>query len=306
MGTFLQQVINGLTIGAIYSLIALGYNLIYGIANVLSFAHGALVMVGSYSMLSALIYLGFSYPLAIFCGLGSAVVVGYFVERLTIRPVIARGGTWGVIISTIGAALFIQFTVRRFTRGRPEPFPVPFEPFYVDLPWGARVSSMQLALMASGLILLALLWVIIYRTKLGTAIRAIAQSPDISSCLGMNRMRIQFYTFTIASLIAGASGILYSVYYGATYVFMGLTLGLKGLVVMKVAGIGHLPGCVATGIMLGLIEVMVVGYGDSTYRDFVGYSWLILVFMIKPQGMFGARGRATFEIGASAAVRPMN
>ena len=302
----MQQVVNGLAIGAIYSIVALGYNLIYGVANILSFAHGALVVVGSFGMLGAYLLLGLPYPIAIVGGVLAAVIVGYVVEVTAVRPVIKRGGTWGVMISTLGAALFIEFSIRAVTRGRPMPFPVPFEPVHLVLPFGVQVTLMQLVLVGAGALLLLALWLIVYRTKLGTAIQAIAQSPDIASCLGINRFQIQVITFAIASAAAGLAGVLYSIYYGQAFAFMGITLGLKGLVVMKVAGIGHLPGCVATGLMLGLIETMVIGYGESTYRDLVGYGCLLLVFIVKPQGLFGEYGRARFESGASLAVKPMD
>ncbi|MCE2482863.1 MAG: branched-chain amino acid ABC transporter permease [Alphaproteobacteria bacterium] len=285
---------------------ALGYNLIYGVANILSFAHGALVVVGSFGMLAAYLLLGLPYPLAMAAGVLAAVLVGYLVEITAVRPVIRRGGTWGVMISTLGAALFIEFGIRSLTRGRPMPFPVPFEPVHIDLPLGAQVTLMQLVLVGAGAALLLALWLAVYRTRLGTAIQAIAQSPEIASCLGIDRFRIQFFTFAMASAAAGIAGVLYSIYYGQAFAFMGITLGLKGLVVMKVAGIGHLPGCVATGLMLGLIETMVIGYGESTYRDLVGYGWLLLVFMLKPQGLFGERGRARFESGAALAVKPLD
>ena len=295
MHTFLQQLVNGLTIGSVYALIALGYNLIFGVLNVLSFAHGALVMVGSYSMFFLLTLVGVNFYLAILAGIACATMMGLVVERIAVRPILPRS-EWGVIVATIGAGLFIQFMVRRFTSGRPESFPVPFEPTYYTLWWGIQVSDMQFLLMMSGLALMILLVLLVYRTKFGFAMRAVAQSPDIASTLGINRFRIGILTFAIASAVAGASGILYSIHYNVTDVFMGVTLGLKGMVIVIVAGVGNLPGCLVVGLLLATIEVMVVGYWQSTLRDFVGYAALVLILLVRPGGLFGEHGRADYGV----------
>jgi branched-chain amino acid transport system permease protein len=300
VGLFLQQLINGLTIGCLYALVALGYNLIVGVLNVLSFAQGAVIMIGSYSMLFAVTVLQLNYYLAIAFGIVSAGVVGLAVERVAVRPVKVRRGPdlqWGVIVSTIGASIFIESAVRRVTSGRPEPFPVPLNVLYIKLPWDARISSLQLVLMTAALLLVVSLVTFIYRTKFGKAIRAVAQSPQIASSVGINTTRVAAITFGIASALGGAVGILYSIYYGAIYVFMGSTiLGLKGLVVMNVAGIGNVPGCLVVGVMIGILEVMTVGYVSSTYRDFIAYGFLVLILLVRPEGLFGERGRVEFSV----------
>ena len=155
---------------------------------------------------------------------------------------------------------------------------------------------MQLLLMMSGLALMILLVLLVYRTKFGFAMRAVAQSPDIASTLGINRFRIGILTFAIASAVAGASGILYSIHYNVTDVFMGVTLGLKGMVIVIVAGVGNLPGCLVVGLLLATIEVMVVGYWQSTLRDFVGYAALVLILLVRPGGLFGEHGRADYGV----------
>jgi branched-chain amino acid transport system permease protein len=300
MGLFLQQLINGLTIGCLYALVALGYNLIVGVLNVLSFAHGAVIMIGSYGTLFGLMVLHLDYYSAIAFGILAATLVGLAVERVAVRPIkVSRGRDlqWGVIVATIGATIFIENAVRRVTTGRPEPFPVPFSPVYVYLPWGARVSSLQLIVMAAAFLLAGALFAIVYWTKLGRAIRAVAQSPRVASSVGINTTRVSVVTFGIASALGGAVGILYSIYYGAAYVFMGSTiLGLKGLVVMNVAGIGNVPGCLVVGVMIGVLEVMVVGYVSSTLRDFIAYGCLVLILLIRPEGLFGERGRVEFSV----------
>ena len=300
METFAKQIVNGITIGSLYGLVAMGYNLIFGVLNVLSFAQGAIIMIGAYSMIFAIAFLSLNYVLAITFGVLTAGLTGLMVERVSVRPIKVRRGKdlqWGVIIATIGMVIFLEALVRRFTSGRPESFPVPFETVYYQLPLGVRITSLQLTLMGASLSLLAVLMLLIYRTKFGQAVRAVAQSQRFAHSVGINTQRITVLTFGLASAIGGAVGILYSIHYKAVYVYMGSTvLGLKGLVVIIVAGVGNLPGCVAMGLILGILEVISVGYISSSYRDFIAYGILLIVLFARPSGLFGERGKIDFTV----------
>lgn len=300
METFVKQIVNGITIGSLYALVAMGYNLIFGVLSVLSFAQGAIIMIGAYAMIFAISVLSLSYPLAIAFGVLTAGATGLMVERVSVRPIKVRRGKdmqWGVIIATIGMVIFLEALVRRFTSGRPESFPVPFETVYFQLPLDVRITSLQLILMTASLALLAVLMLLIYRTKYGQAVRAIAQSQRFAHCVGIDTQRITVLTFGLASAIGGATGILYSIHYKAVYVYMGSTvLGLKGLVVIIVAGVGNLPGCVAMGLVLGILEVMSVGYISSSYRDFIAYGILLIMLFVRPSGLFGERGKVEYTV----------
>jgi len=297
---FVKQLLNGVTIGSMYALVAIGYNLIFGVLNVLSFAQGALIMLGAYGVLFALRDLGLSYSFAIVFGIAVAMLAGLLVERVSVRPIKVRRGKdlqWGVIIATIGMVLFLEGIVFRYTSGKPESFPAPFEPHVFVLPLGVLLSSLQFSLFSILLALVAALVFLLYRTKLGLAIRAIAQSTRFAHSVGINTQRVVVITFALASALGGAVGILYSVYYGAVYVFMGSAiLGLKGLLVIIIAGVGNIPGCLIAGMILGMLEVMAVGYISSAFRDFVAYGALILILLFKPSGIFGERGKVEYEV----------
>ena len=202
METFVKQIVNGITIGSLYALVAMGYNLIFGVLSVLSFAQGAIIMIGAYAMIFAISVLTLSYPLAIAFGVLTAGATGLMVERVSVRPIKVRRGKdmqWGVIIATIGMVIFLEALVRRFTSGRPESFPVPFETVYFQLPLDVRITSLQLILMTASLALLAVLMLLIYRTKYGQAVRAIAQSQRFAHCVGIDTQRITVLTFGLAS-----------------------------------------------------------------------------------------------------------
>jgi branched-subunit amino acid ABC-type transport system permease component len=250
-------------------------------------------MLGAYAMLLALAVLDLGYLPAVAFGILAAVAAGLAVERCAVRPVKSE---WGVAIATIGAGLFIQYAVRRVTLGRPEAFPVPFEPVVLALGGGARVSAIQLALMAAGLALMAALLLLVYRTRLGFAIRAVAQSPPVAATLGIDLRAVAVKTFAIASGVAGAVGILHATYYQSVWVFGGIALGLKGMVVIVVAGVGNIAGCVAIGVLLGVLEVMSVGYLRSELRDFVAYTALLLILILRPGGVFGEHAKVEFKV----------
>lgn len=297
MEAFIQQLINGLSLGAIYALIALGYNLIFGVMNILTLAHGTVVMMGAYTMLIAYDILGIGYVPAIILGVGIATLIGLLIERVTVRPI--RDNPWAVIISTFGAAIVIEHVMRQYKGipAYPVPFPVPFEPAYIYLFGDARVEVLQLIILGVGLLLMLGMIVFIYRTKLGMAIRAVAQSPQISETLGINLGRTAVISFAIASAVGGAVGVLYATYYQTIYVHVGSQfLGLKGLVIVIVAGAGNIPGSLMVGLLLGALEAFTIGYIASEVRDLVAYSALLLVLVFRPSGLFGEQARVEFKV----------
>ena len=297
MEAFIQQLVNGLSLGAIYALIALGYNLIFGVMNVLTFAHGTVVMIGAYTVLIAHDKMGIDFTVAVGIGLVVATLTGLLVERIAIRPI--RDNPWAVIIATFGAAIVIEHAMRQYKDipARPMPFPTPFEHSYIYLFEGARVSLLQLGIFAIGLTLMVALMVFIYRTKMGMAIRAVAQSPHIAETMGIDLRKIAVVSFAIASSVGGAVGILYAIYYQSIYIHVGSQfLGLKGLVIVIVAGAGNIPGSLVTGLLLGVLEALTIGYIGSEVRDLVGYSTLFLVLIFRPSGLFGEQARVEFKV----------
>ena len=297
MEEFVQQLVNGLSLGAIYALIALGYNLIFGVMNVLTFAHGTVVMIGAYTVLIAHEKVGIDYTVAIALGVVLATLTGLLVERTTVRPI--RDNPWAVIIATFGAAIVIEHAMRQYKAipARPIPFPSPLEHDYIYLFEGARVSALQLGIFGIGLVLMVGLIGFIYRTKLGMAVRAVAQTPDIAETMGISLRKIAIVSFAIASAVGGAVGILYAIYYQAIYVHVGSQfLGLKGLVIVIVAGAGNIPGSLVTGLLLGVLEAFTIGYIASEVRDLVAYSALLLVLIFRPSGLFGEQAQVEFKV----------
>jgi branched-subunit amino acid ABC-type transport system permease component len=297
MEAFIQQLINGLSLGAIYALIALGYNLIFGVMNILTFAHGTVVMIGAYTVLIAHEKLGIDFAVAVVLGLAVATLTGLLVERVAVRPI--RNNPWAVIIATFGMAIVIEHAMRQYKDipARPVPFPSPFEHTYFYLFEGARVSLLQLGIFSIGLVLMIGLLLLIYRTKMGMAIRAVAQSPLIAETMGINLRKVAIYSFAIASVVGGAVGILYAIYYQSIYIHVGSQfLGLKGLVIVIVAGAGNIPGSLITGLMLGVLEALTIGYIGSEVRDLVAYSTLFLVLIFRPSGLFGEQARVEFKV----------
>ncbi len=297
MEAFIQQLVNGLSLGAIYALIALGYNLIFGVMNILTFAHGTVVMIGAYTVLIAHQKVGINYTVAIALGVVMATLTGLLVERTTVRPI--RDNPWAVIIATFGAAIVIEHAMRQYKGipARPVPFPSPIEQKYYYLFEGARVSELQLVILTTGLVLMVALIAFIYRTKLGMAVRAVAQSPHIAETMGINLRKIAVVSFAIASSVGGVVGILYAIYYQSIYIHVGSQfLGLKGLVIVIVAGAGNIPGSLVTGLLLGTLEALTIGYIGSEVRDLVAYSALLLVLIFRPSGLFGEQARVEFKV----------
>jgi branched-chain amino acid transport system permease protein len=285
----LEQLAIGMASGAIYAIVAIGFNLVFGVLNVLNMAMGATMMVGSYGLLLGL-YLGISnFWLAMIVGIFVALATGLTVERVAVRPL--KENWWNIKVATIGFALFLENLVTRLTDGRPTPYPRPFDIKYYSIFGLFELSNVQLFLVGFSVLLLLLMVVFLYRTTMGKAVRVIAQNRDLAQCLGIDVRRITVVTFGISAVLAGIAGMLNSIAFASTYPFVGQQLGLKAVVVLIVAGIGNMRGCLYVGVGLGILESLAVGFGQSTYRDFIAYGGMILVLLARPHGLFGEEAR---------------
>ena len=289
-----EQVLVGASTGAIYAIVAMGFNLVFGTMNVLNLAHGATMMIGSYGLLLAY-YLGLqNFWLAAIVGIALAMVTGLLVERLTVRPL--RGNWWNTKVATLGAALFLENLVTVITEGHPKNVPRPFEPTYYALIGELEVSDTQVVLICLSVGVMLGMVLFLRWTGPGKAIRVVAQSPDIANCIGIDVNRIIVLGFAVSGSLAGVAGILNAMTFGSTFPFVGVALGLKGIVVLIVAGIGNMRGCLYVGVILGVIETMAVGLGGSTYRDLIAYAAMVMILLIRPHGLFGEEGRITREV----------
>ena len=291
MTTFFQQLVNGISLGSIYALIALGYTMVYGVLRLINFAHGDVYMVGA--------YVGYylsrklkgaepSLPGALVVMLGAMLacaVLGVIIERFAYRPV-RRAARLTLLITAIGVSLFIENGAQLVFGPDPKFFPslAPRADFRVG---GVRLTSEQLTVIALSFLLMVLLRFFIMKTRTGKAMRAVSFNLDTAKLMGISTDRIIAITFGLGSALAAAAGVLIGMQIPKIDPLMGINYGLKAFVAAVLGGIGNVPGAVLGGLLIGTSEVMVVGYLSSTYRDAIAFGILILVLLLRPQGILG-------------------
>jgi branched-chain amino acid transport system permease protein len=298
MDTFVQQMINGLTIGSIYALIALGYTMVYGILRLINFAHGDIYMVGAYAGFILATYVFKSEPsivnfiLVLFGSMIIAAVIGMAIERFAYRPV-RKYSRMTTLITAIGMSLFIEYLFVFIFTGTPKSFPTLLESSNITLFGNATISTSQILIFAVSIALMLLLQWIIFRTKIGKAMRAVSFNLNSAKLMGINTNLVIAFTFALGSALAAAGGVLVAQYNPKIEPLMGLITGLKAFVAAVLGGIGNIPGAVLGGLLIGAAETLVVGYGGyvgipSTYRDAVAFAILILVLLVRPSGLLGS------------------
>ncbi len=298
MTEFIQQVFNGLSLGSIYALIALGYTMIYGILRFINFAHGDVFMIGAFSGY----YLGIVFAFATVSGiasLGMAFVIllgamivcgllGFTVEKLVYKP-LRKSPKLTILITAIGVSLFLEYGGQLVFGADPKSFPSLLENKPVINISGAIIGSNPLVVLLTAGILMLVLRVIVMKTKIGTAMRAVSFNPTAASLMGININAVISFTFIIGSSLAGAAGILYGLNYPSIDPLMGILPGLKAFVAAVLGGIGNIPGAALGGMIIGLLETFVTGYISPTYRDAIAFGILILILLFKPTGILGKK-----------------
>jgi branched-chain amino acid transport system permease protein len=285
-----QQLINGLSLGSVYALIALGYTMVYGVLRFINFAHSDVFMVGAF----AGFYLSRWVPkesllggLAVMAGaMLVCALLGIAIERLAYRPVRARSKL-AVLITAIGVSLLLENVGQYVFGAAPKAFPSLFQIRTFSFGGGLILSSTQLAVFAVTLALLAALQFTVRRTKIGIAMRAVAYNPQAASLLGINIDVVISFTFGLGSALAAAGGILYALNYQSIDPMMGVLPGLKAFVAAVLGGIGSIPGAALGGVLLGVIETFVNGSRFSTYTDAIAFAILILLLLFRPAGLLG-------------------
>lgn len=298
MTEFIQQLINGLSLGSIYALIALGYTMIYGILRFINFAHGDVFMVGAFSGYYLAIIFGFSTSsgltsilLAIailLCSMVICAVLGFTIEKLAYKPLRASPKLT-ILITAIGVSLFLEYTGQLVFGADPKSFPTLVENKPVLTLGGAVIFSNPLVVLITAIILMIILRIIVLKTKMGTAMRAVSFNMTAASLMGININRIISFTFIIGSSLAAAAGILFGLNYPKIDPLIGILYGLKAFVAAVLGGIGNIAGAVFGGMIIGLAETFVSGYISSTYRDAIAFGILILILLIKPTGLMGKK-----------------
>jgi branched-chain amino acid transport system permease protein len=290
MAEFLQQLLNGLSLGAIYALIALGYTMVYGVLRFINFAHSDVFMVGAF----AGYYLSSRLPresvvggLAVMAGaMLVCAALGVFIERFAYRPLRSRSKLT-VLITAIGVSLLLE-NVGQFVFGaNPKAFPKLFPVSTIQLQGGLVLSSNQIIVLLVTLLLLGGLQFIVRHTRMGTAMRAVSFNPQAASLVGINNDVIISFTFALGSALAAAGGILYALNYPTIDPLMGILPGLKAFVAAVLGGIGSIPGAALGGLLLGVIEAFVNGSQYSRYTDAIAFGILILILLFRPAGILG-------------------
>ena len=303
---FLQQLINGLSLGAIYALIALGYTMVYGVLRFINFAHGDVFMVGAFAglyvapVVMKLSNNGPSWPgafLVIAIAMAVCAILGIIIEKLAYRPLRDRPRLT-VLITAIGVSLFLENFGQYAFGVDPQSFPDLIGDHAITIPaffgplTDLTIMVSQVLVFAVTLFLLIALRFIVTKTKLGTAMRALSVNPVATSLMGVNNDVVISFTFGLGSALAGAAGILISIQQPSIDPLMGLQPGIKAFVAAVLGGIGNIPGAALGGVLLGIIETLVVGYSDRLrippgYRDAVAFLLLILILLFKPNGLLG-------------------
>lgn len=300
MDIFLQQIINGLVLGSIYALVALGYTMVYGILGLINFAHGDIVMVGALVALTvthALAGSGLPAPLILLLATAAAMLVcvslGLVIERVAYRP-LRRAPRLAPLITAIGISILLQYSAALIWGKQYISMPELIKPGQIAI-GGAQFTQLQgfIFLLACA-VMAGLLW-FIKASRMGRAMRATEQNPDVAELMGVDTNRIISFTFLLGSALGAVAGIMVVLYYGLGHYFMGFMLGMKAFTAAVLGGIGNVAGAMLGGMLLGIIESLAAGYiGDltggvlgSNYRDIFAFLVLILVLVLKPSGLMG-------------------
>ncbi len=291
----IQHLINGISLGSIYALIALGYTLVFGILQFINFAHGDVFMMGAFMGYFVSRWMGFAESPSLFALIFSLVVsmlgcaaLGFVIERLAYRP-LRKAPRINVLITAVGVSLFLEFSGQLGFGSDPKFFP---QIFQVTSNWeiGAlKINPLQITVLVISLTLMGILNYVIFKTRLGRAMRAVSFNHELASLMGIPANQVISYTFMMGSALAGAAGVLVGLIYPRIEPLMGVLPGLKAFVAAVLGGIGNITGAVVGSMILGLAEEFLVGYWAPTYRDALAFALLILILLFKPTGLFGTK-----------------
>lgn len=288
---FLQQVFNGISLGSIYALVALGYTMVYGIIKLINFAHGDIYMIGAYVGYFCMSFLKIGFFPSLLIAMTICTLLGITIEKIAYKPL--RNATRiAALITAIGVSLFIEYGTMFFVKADVRSYPALTGLLAEKFTIGSfNVSMLQVLILVITIALMFLLQITVKKTRIGKAMRAVSLDKDAAELMGINVNSTITFTFAIGSALAGAAGVLVGVYYTSINPLMGTMPGLKAFIAAVFGGIGLIPGAMIGGYFIGMVEVMVSGYGNSMYRDAVVFGILILVLIVKPAGLLGKNNR---------------
>jgi branched-chain amino acid transport system permease protein len=280
----LQQLVNGLTLGAIYTLIALSFSLVMGILGVLNLAIAELFMLGGYFGF-AVILAKLPLPVALLAGMGGAALVAAVIEKVGYQP-FRNAPVVTPMLSTLGFSIILQNVATNVWGS--DPLQLPDELLTARFTLGpVSISAMQVAILGATVVLVALLAFVVQRTSVGRALRAVAENRDVARLLGVSAGPLTLLAFMVSGALAGAAGVMIGLHYGAITPYIGVEIGLKAIAVMVVGGTRRIWGALVAGPLIGVAEVMTTAYGGSQMRDFVVYGLMIVILLLRPQGILG-------------------
>ena len=293
MQEFLQQLVNGITWGSIYALIALGYTMVYGILRLINFAHGDVYMVGAFVAFYAARLLGAHGPVGPFgavsillIAMAACALLGVVIERGAYKP-LRSSPRLTALITAIGVSLLLENLGLIVFGADPKFFPQLVARKQMELGPGVIVGSHQLVVLGVAVLLMLLLQIVVFKTKIGKAMRAVSFHREAASLMGISTDNVITFTFAVGSALAAAAGVLVALSNPKIDPLMGIMPGIKAFVAAVLGGIGNIPGAVVGGLIMGIAEVMVVGYVSSTFRDAIAFALLIIILLVKPTGLFG-------------------
>ena len=285
MEQFLQQVVNGISLGSIYALIALGYTMVYGIIKLINFAHGDVYMLGAYIGFAAITYAKLGFFPALLITMIACAILGMTIERVAYKP-LRNSSRITVLITAIGVSLLLEYVMMFFVGAEVRSYPKVLSEQAFNL-GGVVLNMQQIYIITTAIALMILLQFIVHKTKTGKAMRAVSIDQDAAQLMGIKVDNTISYTFAIGSAFAGAAGILVGIYYNSIDPLMGIMPGLKAFIAAVFGGIGSIPGAMIGGLSIGLMETLVSGYGNSLYRDAAVFAFLIIILILKPTGLLG-------------------
>lgn len=298
MKLIFEQILNGLTIGSFYALIALGYSMVYGVMKLINFAHGDLFTLGSYLGYTLLV-MGTAYITSTFGVWGGMIaailiaaigtgIIGLVVERIAYRPIYATGRL-PAVVSALGVSIFLQNAIMVIWGARPQAYTSNVIPSYILTIAGLRINVLQIIILLLSFLLMGILYYIVQKTTFGAAIRACALDREAAALMGININLIIFFIFALGPALGGTAGVMVGIYYRRISFIMGWNYGLKAFTATILGGIGNIPGAMLGGLLLGLLEMIGSTYISTAYKDVFVFLVLILVLIFRPRGILGEK-----------------
>ncbi|SHE56757.1 branched-chain amino acid transport system permease protein [Tissierella praeacuta DSM 18095] len=282
---FMEQLSNGIALGSIYALTAIGFTMVYGIIRLINFAHGDVYMIGAFLTYTGLTIFNMSIMLAFLFGMIGASIFGILIAKFAYSPVF-KAPKINLFLSAVGVGIFLENFAMLIWGPETQSFPTVINNKIFSF-MGIRVNTIQLIILGTTIVLVAVLTYIVQYTRIGRAMRCVSQDMDVSRLMGINTNKVVYFTFALGSSLGAAAGTLVAIYYKAAYPMMGYVPGLKAFIAAVIGGIGSIPGAMLGGLIMGVSESLGAAYISSGYRDAIAFIILIIILILKPDGLLG-------------------